>query len=528
MQQHPVPQNVTGFQFKLIGDMTVKQFVYLAAGTLLGYFITRLGWPAVIKFPMALGAFGAGFAFAFMPLEDRPLDRWVTTFFRNIYAPTIFLWRKSSDIPEILQPAVMKIPQNTSTTIIRGVSQETVSEYLRSLPQKNISPLDEKEQQQLTQISQSIKKEYGVLQVSDKLPQEISLSGITDRITQETTTPFLATAVSGSQKVIAVPAGNTTKIIPTVGRVKIRPLRQPAIGPEKTPEKSKKEDTSLESKPAGATKTPTIRLDINISQQKAAEQKIVNQTAENLTLEKNEPATVHVSFKTPVAKPAAQTEKATLSTDLQEKISKLEKDLENVSQDSQDKEKVSDKESVKLKDSLKMIEEKFAQTLSDKQKIEEELLKIKKEANVKKVDENVFVPNQMVEEKKETTTVKFVPSQMAAKVGVPQPTKANIVAGIVKDQTNDILPNVLIEIKDVKGKTERALKTNKLGQFSIATSLDNGIYTIHFEDPAGLHEFDIIEITLDGKIFPAMEVRAKNQKDTEREKLREALFGKQG
>ncbi|EKD47460.1 MAG: hypothetical protein ACD_66C00049G0001, partial [uncultured bacterium] len=28
MEQHPVPQNVTGFQFKLIGDITLKQFAY--------------------------------------------------------------------------------------------------------------------------------------------------------------------------------------------------------------------------------------------------------------------------------------------------------------------------------------------------------------------------------------------------------------------------------------------------------------------------------------------------------------------
>ena len=530
MQQHPVPQNVTGFQFKLIGDMTVKQFVFLAAGVLVAYFITRLGWPPVIKFPIAIAVFGGGFAFAFMPIEDRPLEVWVTSFFKNVYAPTVFLWKKSSDIPEVLQPAVTKIPINTSTKIVGGVSQETVTEYLRSLPNKEVSPLDEKEEQILKQISQHLKQEYGVLSApSPAFSATQGLSGVIDRVVQETNNPSLATITSSSQKVMAVSSGNTTKVIPLVGRVKIRPLRQ-LFGSKKT-EEPKLPEKKVEQKP--------IPQAVNINPAKITEEKtkaktlenIVSQTAQNLTLEKNEPATVHVSLKsaTKIADKSDNIEaKEGDLGELQEKINQLEKDLSTSVKSAVSKEtEKNDQESVKLKDSLKIIEEKFAQALSEKQKIEDELSKIKKDNVVKKPDENVFVPNQMIEEeKKETATVKFVPNQMAAKIGVPQPTKANIVAGIVKDQTNDILPNVLIEIKDQKGKTERALKTNKLGQFSIATALDNGVYTIHFEDPTGLHEFDIIEITLDGKIFPAMEVKAKNQKDAEREKLKEALFGK--
>ena len=34
MENHPIPQDVTGFQFRLIGSMTVKQFGYLSAGVI--------------------------------------------------------------------------------------------------------------------------------------------------------------------------------------------------------------------------------------------------------------------------------------------------------------------------------------------------------------------------------------------------------------------------------------------------------------------------------------------------------------
>ena len=99
MQQHPVPQNVTGFQFKLIGDMTIKQFIFLAGGVLSAYFFSKTISMDLIKWPVVVGTFFLGFAFAFLPLEDRPLDLWVTNFFKAIYLPTMFLWKKSEDIP---------------------------------------------------------------------------------------------------------------------------------------------------------------------------------------------------------------------------------------------------------------------------------------------------------------------------------------------------------------------------------------------------------------------------------------------
>ena len=55
MQQHPVPRNVTGFQFKLVGDMTLKQFGYLAGGVVMGYIAFRaVPGPAVIKFMIGI------------------------------------------------------------------------------------------------------------------------------------------------------------------------------------------------------------------------------------------------------------------------------------------------------------------------------------------------------------------------------------------------------------------------------------------------------------------------------------------
>lgn len=100
MEPHPIPQNVASFQFRLVGDMTLKQFAYLAAGSTLAYIIfvffaakyPFLAWPLIII------SASAGIAFAFLPVGSRPLDYWLAAFLKTIYSPTKRVWRKNNKI----------------------------------------------------------------------------------------------------------------------------------------------------------------------------------------------------------------------------------------------------------------------------------------------------------------------------------------------------------------------------------------------------------------------------------------------
>lgn len=97
MEAHPIPQNVTSFQFKLVGDMTLKQFMYLAIGVGLAYFIFVLfsrNFP-YIAWPVAAISAGLGAAFAFLPVGSRPLDHWLSAFLKAIYSPTKRAWKKN-------------------------------------------------------------------------------------------------------------------------------------------------------------------------------------------------------------------------------------------------------------------------------------------------------------------------------------------------------------------------------------------------------------------------------------------------
>ncbi len=97
MEPHPIPQNVTSFQFRLVGDMTLKQFLYLAAGAGTAYIIFVFFAPIypIIAWPLLAIAALSGAAFAFLPISSRPLDHWVGAFFKAIYSPTKRVWKKN-------------------------------------------------------------------------------------------------------------------------------------------------------------------------------------------------------------------------------------------------------------------------------------------------------------------------------------------------------------------------------------------------------------------------------------------------
>lgn len=95
---HPIPQNVTSFQFKLIGDMTLKQFAYLAAGSVVAYllFVFLAHDYPVITWPLIVISVLLGAAFAFLPIESRPLDHWLKAFLKAVYSPTKRTWGKNN------------------------------------------------------------------------------------------------------------------------------------------------------------------------------------------------------------------------------------------------------------------------------------------------------------------------------------------------------------------------------------------------------------------------------------------------
>lgn len=96
MEPHPIPQNITSFEFKLVGDMTLRQFLYLASGMGTAYllFVFLASQAPTIAWPIILFSAFLGIAFAFFPIAQRPLDHWVFAFLKAVYSPTKRVWTK--------------------------------------------------------------------------------------------------------------------------------------------------------------------------------------------------------------------------------------------------------------------------------------------------------------------------------------------------------------------------------------------------------------------------------------------------
>src|SRR4030066_191446 len=82
-EQHPIPQQISSFSFKLVGDMTLKQFSQLAAGILISLVLYASPLHPFIKWPLIMFSFLFGIALAFLPIQGRPLSTWLLIFFKG-------------------------------------------------------------------------------------------------------------------------------------------------------------------------------------------------------------------------------------------------------------------------------------------------------------------------------------------------------------------------------------------------------------------------------------------------------------
>ena len=143
MENHPIPQQISSYQFRLVGDMTLKQFFQVAGGCLVSLVFYASKLHPLIKWPFILFFCLLGAALAFLPFEDRPLETWIISFFKSIYSPTIFKWRKINTQPVFYQDEAAN-PNATALT----EKEKKVDEYLKKSSNQGSSILSKLEQKE--------------------------------------------------------------------------------------------------------------------------------------------------------------------------------------------------------------------------------------------------------------------------------------------------------------------------------------------------------------------------------------------
>ena len=373
MDNHPIPQDVTGFQFRLIGDMTIKQFAYLAAGVILAWIFLASPLFFLIKFPLVVLFGSTGFIFAFIPIGGRPADVMVFHFFKAVFSPTQYTY----------------IGKTQSTTTFSPTSQQPV------------------------QKKENIKEE---------------------KVHFDSPLPSLPTQP---------------------------PLSQPPPDQQDKQQNKKEDEQAVEPAPPAKTVNP-----------------------QELSLEASQLAKALMDAKQEESDAQKGTQEALVA---HQKTEELEQELEAIRE--------------------------------QKRQLEDQLLALQKQLAQKPQD--VFTPSTAVATQ-QTQNVRKIPPALGKTAGVPFVSDVpNLISGIIKDPRGNVLPNILIEVKDKDGNPVRAFKTNPLGQFASATPVINGTYTIAFEDPNGKQRFDSVEISATGNVLQPLEVISIDA----REDLRKELFG---
>lgn len=158
MKEHPIPQDITNYRFHIIGSMTLKQFLEIGAGVVFAAIMYKTGFPAFIKWPIIVFSAGLGAAAAFLPIEERPLDHWITTYFRVLFKPTQFFWRREPKIPPIFTYTPNASSQQATAEVdLTPLKRQRIKDYMASLHQPNtvVDPLDAQQQSRINEIVDS-------------------------------------------------------------------------------------------------------------------------------------------------------------------------------------------------------------------------------------------------------------------------------------------------------------------------------------------------------------------------------------
>ncbi len=154
-KQHPIPQQVLGIEFKLIGDLTLRQFVILAlfgAAAFIAFSLPNV--TPLIRVPLAAIIVILGIGFGLVPIQDQPMDRWLGYLVKTIFAPTRRVWEKSPKPPTFLTVPTLKLAPPTEEEISPEEAHQRLEEYLVSVEKKEtMGPIDTAEKQRLEFIN---------------------------------------------------------------------------------------------------------------------------------------------------------------------------------------------------------------------------------------------------------------------------------------------------------------------------------------------------------------------------------------
>ena len=528
MEQHPVPQHIASFEFKLFGNLTVRQFVTLAIPMGIAALIFFSNLLTIIRLPLAL-IFGLlGLFAALVPIGGRPFDKWVVTFIKAILSPTQRVWIKEQKLPEFLNivvsppPGEEKIPE-----AVTAQGRERLFAYLRSLPKGEVSPFDVKEQIALQRLN--LESAQGITP-QGQLPKPILFSNVPyqglGQIPTTPTPPEPTYAQVSLPQVETVPMVSMAQALPSEeypeklkeALPSLEPYRKitatvaPHAKPYVLPGLEKKLGQGFEkgTRPVELIKTPVAQLasDVNFSIENIIPIRTPDRRLKFLTgVGKTRVRKLHFAppenfdlSKLPIRGEA----RFEISEELKKQLHFLE-NLPTAPLPKTKKVKPKTLTSLSVKPSPVKAVPKAARF------VPKPIHAFGKPKDVSfKPQERQLTDSKMTISDQKTVRVSPASILPRAQI-VPLTNRPNVISGLIADASGTPLEGAIVIVRDQNGIPLRALKTNKLGQFLSATSLNDGTYSIEIESE--LVEFNPVTINLTGQVLAPLEIKARAQSD---------------
>jgi hypothetical protein len=554
-KQHAVPQNIMDVEFKLIGDLTMRQFSYLLLCGILSYlsFVAVVG---IFKVPLGIIFALLGLGLAFVPLGERGLDDWIANFIRAMNLPTQRFWKKEPEIPIAFSYQSIDVMKQELITLAPTSSRRRLEQYLKNQVEgEGVDPLDIPEQEYIMKVRDAFSHvqsggapSYGgvLAPVGVSVIEEPEV-GLELEPQSSSTQPEIP--VSEPPKEEEQPheyertISEPEKSLPTSEQENLIAKAQRVVPGTVAEEKPKSEQDIIKSKitvPKPISAAVSNKGPIHLLQE------------ENLTFRKNSelgmpsitpdmhsgrkfmnllPSSGELILPIRGERVLRTSDQAVVVEDLKEKTEKLQqllariREKEGIRQPVPTSKPIMNKpiDSAPQKPAVGIEQpEKNTQQQQNVSTIEKSFME-ERQKQMEGHTEKMASGYSELEKRYQQLQTEFEEMKQsgivsrATHLSNSTPVMKNfltqspdVLSGIVKGAGGKLLTDVLVIVKNRKGEAVRAVKTDSMGQFILLSPLDKGIYTVEISSSNNLTEtFDIIPVEVKGEVISLMEFNGK-------------------
>ncbi len=523
-RKHPVPQNVMDVEFKVVGDLSLRQVAYAFAGVGVAYLFFKSGLPNFWAYSLAIFSLVAGAAIAFVPYEERTLDKWLVLFIRGMFRPTQMIWRKDEYSPAYFLADYADIIKNEIITLTPTKSRNKLDDYLGRLPDDpdNMDIYSKDRVQDIFLQVENLNIGAEVV-TNDNL---ISMRAKEDepklKFPDIHTTKPVVTANQASE--IQTPA-QTLPTTPTETAPPISPKEPQLVVQDKIDNQTRNAPSSEPYVPPNKNEIVNAEIEtkkelveaLNTNYVEVVSSDHIDRPIKNWPTELDSQIKGEFKIKTSTKLPptiVAQDIKVIKEQEesLEKKVHELLEVADRAKKEFQGKGFQIDNNS-----RMEFYKNKYHELKQEKETLTTEISKNTSRVNMleghkqkepleKQVNEltdrNKELEEKLMQIQEQLFNLQKKPEEKPV-IKEPEPPKdrvlntsdsenINIISGTVKGKSGDLIENAVVLIKDLQGNVSRALKTNKLGQFKTQTPMPNGSYDIHIIK--GGENFDIIRV----------------------------------